>query len=106
MDLELQKRIMDIAEKFKDDKPIVILGSADAEGTGIVAETVSLGDPSYAGPLTGVQLGLPVYHIFEPEIKNEVSKELYEDKVSMMEIALDAESIIKEIADVRASGSG
>jgi betaine reductase len=106
MDLELQKRVKELAEKNKNEKPVVILGNADAEGAGIVAETVSIGDPSYAGPLTGVQLGLPVYHIFEPEIKNEVNQELYEEKVGMMEIALDADSIIKEMKEVRTRGSG
>ena len=106
MDLELQKRVKELAEKNKNEKPVVILGNADAEGAGIVAETVSIGDPSYAGPLTGVQLGLPVYHIFEPEIKNEVNQELYEEKVGMMEIALDADSIIKEMKEVRTRGCG
>ncbi len=102
MDLELQKRVKELAEKYRDEKPIVILGNADAEGAGIVAETVSIGDPSYAGPLTGVQLGLPVYHIFEPEIRNEINPELYEEKIGMMEIALEVEKIIKEMEEVRA----
>ena len=102
MDLELQKRVKELAEKHRDEKPIVILGNADAEGAGIVAETVSIGDPSYAGPLTGVQLGLPVYHIFEPEIRNEINPELYEEKIGMMEIALEVEKIIKEMEEVRA----
>ncbi len=101
MDLELQLRIKNLTEKNNNNKPIVILGSSDAEGTGIVAETVISGDPSYAGPLTGVQLGLTVYHIFEPEIKNEVNQDLYENKVSIMEIALDVESIIEELERIR-----
>jgi len=101
MDLELQLRIKNLTEKNNNNKPIVILGSSDAEGTGIVAETVISGDPSYAGPLTGVQLGLTVYHIFKPEIKNEVNQDLYENKVSIMEIALDVESIIEELERIR-----
>lgn len=106
MDLELQKRIKELADKNKQEKPIMIIGSADAEGAGIVAETVSIGDPSYAGPLTGVQLGLLVYHIVEPEVKREIDPQLYEEKVGMVEIALDAENIIKEMKEVRARGSG
>ena len=35
------------------------------------AETVTAGDPTFAGPLTGVQLGLTVYHVCEPEMKAE-----------------------------------
>lgn len=106
MDLELQKRIKEIAEKNKQEKPIMIIGNVDAEGAGIVAETVSIGDPSYAGPLTGVQLGLLVYHIVEPEIKEEIDPRLYKEKVEIMEMVLDVESIIKELREIRAKGSG
>lgn len=106
MDLELQKRIKELADKNKQEKPIMIIGSADAEGAGIVAETVSIGDPSYAGPLTGVQLGLLVYHIVEPEVKKEIDPQLYKEKVEIMEMVLDVESIIKEMREIRAKGSG
>lgn len=106
MDLELQKRIKEIAEKNKQEKPIMIIGNVDAEGAGIVAETVSIGDPSYAGPLTGVQLGLLVYHIVEPEIKEEIDPRLYKEKVEIMEMVLDVEHIIKEMREIRAKGSG
>lgn len=106
MDLELQKRIKELADKNKQEKPIMIIGSADAEGAGIVAETVSIGDPSYAGPLTGVQLGLLVYHIVEPEVKREINPQLYEEKIAMMEMVLEIENIIKEIEETRAKGSG
>ncbi len=43
----------------------MVLGSADPEGAGLYAETVTAGDPTFAGPLAGVSLGLPVYHVFE-----------------------------------------
>ena len=106
MDLELQKRIKELADKNKQEKPIMIIGSADAEGASIVAETVSIGDPSYAGPLTGVQLGLLVYHIIEPEVKREIDPQLYEEKIAMMEMVLDVENIIKEMEEIRAKGNG
>ncbi len=106
MDLELQKRIKELADKNKQEKPIMIIGSADAEGAGIVAETVSIGDPSYAGPLTGVQLGLLVYHIVEPEVKREIDPKLYEEKIALMEMVLDVEYIIKEMKEIRAKGNG
>ena len=106
MDLELQKRIKELADKNKQEKPIMIIGSADAEGAGIVAETVSIGDPSYAGPLTGVQLGLLVYHIVEPEVKREIDPQLYKEKIAIMEMVLDVENIIKEMEEIRAKGSG
>ena len=106
MDLELQKRIKEIVETNKKEKPIMIIGNVDAEGAGIVAETVSIGDPSYAGPLTGVQLGLLVYHIVEPEIKKEIDPQLYKEKIEIMEMVLDVENIIKEMRKIRLEGSG
>ena len=65
MDLQTQQRIKDAAESFGADNIIVVLGASDAEGAGIYAETVTAGDPTFAGPLAGVSLGLPVYHILD-----------------------------------------
>ena len=48
---------------------VVIIGAGPA---GLAAETVTLGDPTFAGPLAGVQLGLTVYHVCEPEVKEEI----------------------------------
>ena len=60
MDLQNQQRIKDAAEKFGAENCVVVLGSSDAEGAEIYAETVTNGDPTFAGPLAGVSLGLPV----------------------------------------------
>ena len=54
-----------------------------------------------AGPLTGVSLGLRVYHICEAAIKEEVPEELYEEQISMMEMVLDVEDIAKEMEAIR-----
>ena len=54
MDLQNQQRIKDAAEKYGPENTVVILGSSDAEGAEIYAETVSNGDPTFAGPLAGV----------------------------------------------------
>ena len=51
MDLQNQQRIKDAAEKFGPENVVVILGSSDAEGAEIYAETVTNGDPTFAGPL-------------------------------------------------------
>ena len=58
MDLENQQRVKDAAEKYGAENVVVILGSSDPEGAEIYAETVTLGDPTFAGPLAGVPLGL------------------------------------------------
>ena len=42
MDLQNQQRIKDAAEKFGAENVIVILGSSDAEGAEMYAETVTV----------------------------------------------------------------
>ena len=80
MDLENQKRVLNLTEEHGKDNVLVLMGGGDAEASGLVVETVMAGDPAYAGPLTGVQLGLPAYHIVEPEIKSEVDPARYDEK--------------------------
>jgi len=101
MDLENQARIKELAEKHGPENLVVILGGAEAEASGLAAETVSNGDPTFAGPLAGVQLGLPAYHIFEEPIKSLVVEEVYDEQVSMMEMVLEVDEINKEVATYR-----
>ena len=101
MDLENQKRVKEFAEQYGAENIVVLLGAAEGEASGLAAETVTAGDPTYAGPLTGVSLGLTVYHICEPEIKAEVDEGVYEDQISMMEMVLDVDDIISEMSAIR-----
>ena len=71
MDMENQTRVLELVEKH---------------GT-------------FAGPLTGVQLELPVYHIFE--LKDIIPEDVWEEQISMMEMVLDVDAIIKEVATYR-----
>ena len=101
MDLENQRRVKDFAEEFGPENVVVIVGASEGEAAGLAAETVENGDPTFAGPLTGVQLGLACYHICEPEIKAEVDEAVYEDQVGMMEMVLDVDDICEEMNDIR-----
>ncbi len=66
MDLQNQQRVKDAAEKRHGaENLVVILGSSDAEGAEIYAETVTNGDPTFCRSPAGVLLGLAVYHVFE-----------------------------------------
>ena len=102
MDLENQKRVKDLSEEYGPENIVVLLGAAEAEASGLAAETVTNGDPTYAGPLTGVSLGLKVYHVCEPEVKAEFDPQVYEDQISMMEMVLDVEEICSEMNSIRA----
>jgi betaine reductase len=99
MDLENQARIKDLTEKYGNENLIVVLGGAEAEASGLAAETVSTGDPTFAGPLSGVSLGLKAYHIFE--LKDEVDPAVYDEQISMMEMVLDVDEIVKEVQTYR-----
>ncbi len=101
MDLENQQRVKDAAEKHGAENIIVVLGASEAEAAGLAAETVTAGDPTYAGPLAGVQLGLKVYHMVEPEAKDAVDADVYDEQVSMMEMVLDVDAIAKEMSSIR-----
>ena len=101
MDLENQKRVKEFAEQYGPENIVVLLGAAEGEASGLAAETVTAGDPTFAGPLTGVSLGLTVYHICEPEIKAEVDEQVYEDQISMMEMVLDVDDIVNEMSSIR-----
>ena len=105
MDPENQAQVKKIAEGAGDggasDKIIVVLGASDIEGALISAETVTVGDPSFAGPLAGVSLGLPVYHILEPEIREAVPQDVYEENVGIWTLTVDVDEIGREFKAIR-----
>ena len=101
MDLENQRRVKELTEQYGADNVVVLLGAAEGEAAGLAAETVTLGDPTFAGPLAGVSLGLSVYHICEPEVKAEIDEAVYDEQISMMEMVLDVDDICNEMNAVR-----
>ena len=101
MDLENQKRVKDFADEYGAENLVVVLGAAEGEAAGLAAETVTAGDPTFAGPLTGVQLGLTVYHVCEPEMKAEFDEAVYDEQVSMMEMVLEVDDIVSEMSAIR-----
>ena len=80
---------------------MVILGAPDADSAELYAETVVNGDPSWVGPLAGVRLELPVYHIMEPEIKAQIDPKVYQEHLALMEVALDVPKITEGLNRVR-----
>ena len=101
MDLENQKRVKEFSEQYGPENVVVLVGAAEGEAAGLAAETVSAGDPTFAGPLAGVSLGLACYHVCEPVIKEEFDEGVYEDQVSMMEMVLDVDDICAEMEPIR-----
>jgi hypothetical protein len=50
-------------------------------------------------------LGLPVFHIFEHEIKDQVANDVYRREVLLSELALDSESIVSAVRRARSGES-
>ena len=105
MDLEGQSQVMEAAKNYGADNLVVLLGAPDGAGAEIFSLTLTEGDPTYAGPLAGVSLGLPVYHILEPVIKEQVDPKVYEEQVGIMELALDIDAVVSTMGRVRGDGA-
>ena len=58
--------------------------------------------PSHnGGPLAGVPLGLPVFHVLEPEMKAQFDPAVYDEQVSIMEGVLETDALIRVVKQVR-----
>ena len=105
MDLSTQETIKRLVDQHGADALLVLLGAPDAESAGIAAETVVLGDPSWAGPLAGAQLGLPVYHILEDQVRAAVPTEVWEEQVGLMVDVLEVDAIADAVREFREQAS-
>jgi glycine/sarcosine/betaine reductase complex component A len=105
MDLGSQESIKKLADEHDRDELLVVLGAPDAESAEIAAETIVLGDPTYAGALTETQLGLDVYHVLEDDIRSEVPDDTWEDQIGVMADALEAEELAEAVGGMRAKAS-
>lgn len=101
MDLENQRRVKEAVDNFGAENVVILIGASEGEAAGLAAETVTNGDPTYAGPLTNSQLGLAVYHVVEPEFKEIVDPDVYEEQIGMMEMVLDVDDIVEEVSEMR-----
>ena len=104
MDPDNQALIKRIVDEIGGDDIVVMLGAADAEAVEVAAETVRDGDPAWVGPLAGVQLGLPVLHVFEDEVKAQSDGAVYEEQIGFFEMTLDVDGV--NAAMKRARGGG
>ncbi len=80
---------------------MVLLGTPTAESSKLYAMTVTEGDPTWAGPLAGEVLGLPAYHITEPEIRAQIKSDVYDAEVGVAELVMDVDAIAEAVRAVR-----
>ena len=93
MDPDNQALIKRIVEERGAEDLVVVLGAADAEAVEVAAETVRDGDPAWVGPLAGVQLGLPVLHVFEDQIKDQSDPDVYEAQIGFYAMTLGVDEV-------------
>jgi ABC-type phosphate transport system permease subunit len=91
MNFENQGVIKRLADQYGPENLAVVLGNGEANGVEVFAETVTQGDPSYAGPLAGVALKIPVYHVLEEEVIAAVPDQLREEKLQLSALVIDVE---------------
>jgi glycine reductase len=93
--------VKQIVDEYGRDNVVAVLGAPDADSAELYAETLMNGDPSWLGPLAGVALNLPVYHIMEPELKALIDPAIYKEQLEFFEIALDVARIAEGLNRVR-----
>ncbi len=75
----------------------MVFGLNQVETLRIFAHTFQDGDPSFAGALGGIALGLPSYHILE--LKAHIPAEVWEEQMAMHELEIE-ETLWEEIHQV------
>ncbi len=82
-----------LADQFGADQLVLVLGLNQPFTLRIMATTFRDGDPSFAGPLGGIALGLPSYHIFE--LKDDVPPEVWEREMAFKELEMEEDEVEK-----------
>lgn len=81
---------------------MVVFGLNELANLRIMATTFKEGDPSFAGALGGIALGLKSYHIFE--LKPEIPADTWESEMAIEELEIEdaqLDEICKTMRDIR-----
>ncbi len=76
-----------VAEEYGTADLLVVFGLNQPVTLEIMARTFRDGDPSFAGALGGVALGLKSYHILE--LKQYIPPEVWEEQMAMHELEIE-----------------
>jgi hypothetical protein len=49
-----------------------------------------------------VELGLDVYHVFEPAVKQLIAPDRYDELIETLELGLEADAIVAAVGEARA----
>ncbi len=92
-------------DRIGTDGVMVLIGTPTADSSRLYALTVTEGDPAWAGALAGVRLDLPVFHITETEVKEQIDPEVYAAEVGVTEMVIERDEISKALHEVRSGSS-
>ena len=104
--LTAQEEVKKLADKYKVKNLIAVFGINQPATIKIMASTFMDGDPAFAGPLAGIALKLPSYHILE--LKEYIPADIWEQEMGLSELELTDEArqeIIKTMEEVRGESS-
>ena len=102
MDLESQGRIKQVVEGAGSTADIVaVLGANSAAAVEMTATTLKSGDPSWAGALAGIALGIPAFHILEASVTRQVDPAVYERELALSAMATDVDEVTAPLRVLR-----
>jgi len=90
-----------VVEQKGTEDVVAVLGANSAAAVEMTALTLMSGDPSYAGPLAGVALGIPSFHILEPEIVDQIDAAIYERELALSALAMDVDEVVAPMKSIR-----
>ena len=91
-----------LAEQHGNEQLIVVFGLNEPNNLRTIATTFKDGDPSYAGALAGISLGLKSYHIFE--LKGEIPADIWSEQMAMEELEIEddtKQAILQTMQQIR-----
>ena len=101
MDLESQGRIKQVIERAGTDGVVAILGANSAAAVEMAATTLKSGDPSWAGPLAGIALGIPAFHILEETVTRQLDPAVYERELALSAMVTDIDEVTAPLRALR-----
>ncbi|MDH4317987.1 MAG: glycine/sarcosine/betaine reductase complex selenoprotein A, partial [Desulfobulbaceae bacterium] len=88
--LTAQEEVKKLADQYGAENLIIIFGLNQPFNLQIMATTFKSGDPSFAGPLAGIALNIPSYHILE--LQDQIPPDVWDSEMGMYELELEEET--------------
>ena len=101
LDSTVQSDIENLVDQFGAENIVLIIGSTNVNYARIIAQTVTTGDPTNSGPLTDVELSLPVYHVFDPLLESHCNYDVYDDEISSLASGSNATDLVEAVQTIR-----